>query len=240
MYGSCQSAEWRSALGRRRKKVSECYEHLPDSRYQNVRTSWKAQAYGRVQHNASFENMLDFSYNFPNSFGPWAGGMAVNVSQLPELARLSFTNRSFRGAVVHAMADGEWGGVQFEVAAAKTLPSGNGALRFRRGGWQQARTASLRGMRGSGSRFYIEGSLELLDAEGEWHFDHEGNWLYVLPPGGGGAADPRLAGLVLTQTDALLRFEAAGGAERVSHIVVENLTLAHSSASFFAPHEALV
>ena len=68
------------------------------------------------------------------------------------------SNASFKGAVVHAMADGEWGGVQFEVAAAAKLPSGNGKLLFRRGGWQQARTASLKGFGGPGigSRFYIE------------------------------------------------------------------------------------
>jgi len=74
--------------------------------------------------------------------------MAVNVSQAAgpsPLSELSFSNESFNGVVVHAMADGEWGGVQFEVAGASKLASGNGKLVFSRGGWQQARSATLKG-----------------------------------------------------------------------------------------------
>jgi hypothetical protein len=59
--------------------------------------------------------------------------MAVDVKQSSgggrPLTELTFTNESFKGVVVHAMADGEWGGVQYEVASADKLPSGNGKVR---------------------------------------------------------------------------------------------------------------
>jgi hypothetical protein len=64
----------------------------------------------------------------------------------------------------------------------------------------------------------MEGSSEFLDAEGEWHFDQASRTLYVVPPGstaaaaaGGGTKEqehPSMS-LVLTQTDALFRFEAS-------------------------------
>ena len=119
------------------------------------------------------------------------------------------------------MADGEWGGTQFRVqAAGKTLgPSNaNPRLNFSMGGFQQARTATLgsntgwRGRASVGNRFYMEGSIEMLDAPGEWHFDPETRSLYVFPPaelsGGGGSMDDTR--LVLTQTDTL--FDFAGSA----------------------------
>ena len=45
--------------------------------------------------------------------------------------------------------------------------------------------------------------------------------------------------LLLTQTDCLLRLEGSGSGagRRVQHLRFENLTLAHTSASFFLPHE---
>jgi hypothetical protein len=68
--------------------------------------------------------------------------------------------------------------VQFKVAAAgKTQgqgpkQDGNPLLNFSYGGFQQARGATLSSANwGShGNRFYMEGALEFLDAEGEWHF----------------------------------------------------------------------
>jgi hypothetical protein len=48
--------------------------------------------------------------------------------------------------------------------------------------------------------------------------------------------------LILTQTDNLLRFAGSGeakeqGGGRVQHVRIVNLTLAHTSAQFFMPHE---
>ena len=140
------------------------------------------------------------------------------------------------------MADGEWGGVQFEVGSAEkaassaTAASADVRLKFTRGGWQQARPATMKGA----NRYYMENNVEFLDVEGEWHYDAATRALYVIPPHGSGcsAAAP-MQSVVLTQSDCLLRFEGRGSApgERVAHIRFENISFAHTSASFFLPHE---
>ena len=50
----------------------------------------------------------------------------------------------------------------------------------------------------------MEGSLEFLDAEGEWHFDPATRELYVVPPAG--VASGLDSKVFLSQTDALFTF----------------------------------
>ena len=73
----------------------------------------------------------------------------------------------------------------------------NPILHFSYGGFQQARGATLKG-----NRFYMEGSIEFLDAEGEWHFDASTRELYVFPPQGV-RLESATAELVLTQVRSL-------------------------------------
>eukprot|EP00756_Hemistasia_phaeocysticola_P003782 Hpha_TRINITY_DN12449_c0_g1::TRINITY_DN12449_c0_g1_i1::g.42998::m.42998 len=218
--------------------VEECFEHLP-----NMGNSWphfRAAALGRVDKDNktyTYENMFDLTQNFPEWFGPWTGGMVVKGGQdvgtgATPLGQLRWDTAG--GTVVHVMADYEWGSVQFEVSSATRLTGGDARLYFKRGGWQQARPATL----STKNRFYMEGNIEFLDAAGEWHYDPRTRALYVVPPSGvsGPAA---MADLLLTQTDCLFRLEGTSSdpARRVQHIRFENLTLAHTSASFFLPHE---
>ena len=82
-------------------------------RYENFWYPWKAAAYGLEQdrgvsaapleENSTSaapleENMFDLAQNFPFWFGPWAGGMALNVSQQSGGRPLS--QLSFRSALV--------------------------------------------------------------------------------------------------------------------------------------------
>ena len=86
------------------------------------------------------------------------------------LKSLSWSDAAAGNIVVHAMADGEWGGVQFKVSNATKLPNGDAVLSFSQGGWQQARGANLHAYAGHiGNRYYLEGSLDFLDDAGEWH-----------------------------------------------------------------------
>ena len=63
----------------------------------------------------------------------------------------------------------------------------------------------------------------------------------MIPPVGlqKSASPTGLGGvLLLTKTDSLLRFEGNGGESgHVKHVHIANLTLAHTSAQFFMPHE---
>ena len=241
--------------------VQHCFTHLPDMG--NSWPHWTAVGFDRIDvDNAThtFANVFDLSQNAPKWFGPWAGGIVVRASQdAGSSARTPLGNLTWRdapGTVVHAMADGEWGGVQFEVGSAEAVVAADAApssagrdvrLKFTRGGWQQARPATMKGA----NRYYMENNIEFLDVEGEWHYDAATRALYVIPPAGrrpragsarGGAAATMASsmhGIVLTQSDCLLRFEGRGSApgERVEHIRFENISFAHTSASFFLPHE---
>lgn len=93
----------------------------------------------------------------------------------------SYTWADAAQVTVHAMADGEWGGVQFRAQSAGAQPGTiNPMVNFSHGGYQQARGATL----SRGNRFYMEGSREFVDAPGEWHFNPTTRELVVFPPSG--------------------------------------------------------
>ena len=110
----------------------------------------------------------------------------------PDLASYKWEDAS--DIVVHAHADGDWGGCQYRVKrrsykvsteiqtdrGSETATNGTVTLEFSIGGFQQARGARLGPGWGSypghpdgrrGNPYYLEGSVEFLDAPGEWHFD---------------------------------------------------------------------
>jgi hypothetical protein len=226
---------------------------------------WKAVGYGLLDDDVhetvdtpfntvtvkggSIVNSLTFDQNFPLWQGPWASGLVVDSKQdagnAGGLKSLRWSDASQGRIVVHSMADGEWGGVQFLVNNASMLPNGDTILNFSAGGWQQARSAELTaggGFGATGNRYYIEGSVDFLDQAGEWHFDPLTRSLSIIPPVGVSKPSLQKLPLILTQTDSLLRFVGSGNASdqaggRVQHVHIVNLTLSHTSAQFFRPHE---
>ena len=233
--------------------LPDCYAHLPDMG--NSWPVWKAAGYGLLSANKTpttstkHVNTLTFDQNFPLWQGPWASGLVVNSTQdagnAGGLKSIAWSDAHQGTTVVHSMADGEWGGVQFKVINVTKFPNGDALLRFSEGGWQQARSAALAaggGFGGIGNRYYIEGSIDFLDQEGEWHWNPETRALSVVPPIGTSKAELEAMELILTQTDNLLRFAGSGDATeqgdgRVQHVHIANLSLAHTSAQFFMPHE---
>lgn len=227
-----------------RIEIDECIEEFLFDRYPK---DWGAQSWGFVNKDDlhhKWINKMDEMHNVPYWYGPWAGGLSVNTTQdagVLDLASLSW--RDAGDVVVHAMADAEWGGCQFRVATSPVDRYGEQAvLKFQYGGWQQARTALLyrdpKEKSPYGNRFYMEGSLEFLDSEGEWHFDHESNSLYVFPPAELGVKPETMVEheLLLTQTDRLFEFVGTDD-DRVRNLAISNVTLAYTSAQFFKPHE---
>jgi hypothetical protein len=236
--------------------VSHCLEHALG--LANDFPFWVAQSYGLLAPcnytaDPSCANALDMQYNYPRWFGPWAAGIKFDPTREDTGTHAASTYKwtDADQVVVHAMAVGEWGGVQFRLKSA--TPAGAGGktdLSFSHGGYQQARGAAFR--HGS-SRYYMEGSADFLDTEGEWHFNATTRELYVIPPAeftaaaeldGEGLLPPIVAALnaaevLLTQTDTLFEFAAASSenGSRVENIVLANVTLSHTSAQFFRPHE---
>eukprot|EP00756_Hemistasia_phaeocysticola_P061759 Hpha_TRINITY_DN5172_c0_g1::TRINITY_DN5172_c0_g1_i1::g.193094::m.193094 len=222
--------------------VAECLEHPLG--LANDWPHWKAASYGMFPGAVKPLSLrtLDQSQNFPLWFGPWASGIKVDTSQNAgwgadgPVNMSAYTWKDAASVVVHAMADGEWGGTQFQASSGTPASGrgGNATLQFSYGGFQQARGATLY----QRNRFYMEGSGEFLDAPGEWWFDAATRNLYLYPEADGGAS---LAPdeLVLTQTDVLVTLEGSGSAigSRVQHVAFENLSFAFTSAQFFRPHE---
>ena len=88
-----------------------------------------------------------------------------------------------------------------------------------------------------GNRFYMEGSIEFLDEQGEWHYDRNTSMLYVFPPPGISLA-AETTEIVLTQTDTLFEFVGSSSEHaRVENITFADMTFGHTSAQFFRPHE---
>ena len=236
--------------------VSTCLEHLLD--LANDWPTWGARSFGVASSSSggvelpcnysdpsSCVNTMDTDYNFPLWFGDWAAAIEVNTSQDAGVDMSKYTWKDATSMVVHAMADGEWGGVQFKVSGAtkNAAPKkdGNPVLNFSYGGFQQARGATLSGPGrpggNRGNRFYMEGAAEFLDAEGEWHFDQPTRTLYMMPPAG--VSLPTSPELLLTQTDTLFQFlgSSSDPGSRVEHVRFENLSFGYTSAQFFRPHE---
>ena len=268
-------------------RVANCLEHLLDVGFDWPK--WNAANYGGpslggcgvnddYNETSPCVNKLDTTYNHPLWFGPWVSSIQVNVTQDAgtgvDLSKYTWT--APENIVVHAHADGDWGGVQFRVADAphgkfervrnrnpnvESKQNHRQILNFSIGGFQQARGARLGPGWGSypghpdgraGEVYYMEGSIEFLDREGEWFFDPKTRQLYVFPPAAllpsasassaGNSSGTMMdagASLLLTQTDTL--FEIVGSSsdkgKRVENIVFSKLSFGYTSAQFFRPHE---
>ena len=154
-------------------KVTECLAHLLD--LANDWPHWNAASYGLSQDCASASDpqcvrTMYTKYNYPLWYGPWASGIEIDLTQDAGVDMSQYTWADADQVVVHAMADGEWGGTQFQVASQSKSADGNPVLAFAYGGFQQARGATLGGTDGEkrGNRFYMEGSIDFLDSPGEW------------------------------------------------------------------------
>ena len=230
--------------------VAHCLQHALG--LANDFPVWSAQSYGLLTpcdapncdaagtNCSSCANAMYEEYNHPRWFGPWAKGIQFDPKQdTGAKAAGSFKFEDAAHVVVHAMAVGEWGGVQFRVASAAPSAGGRTDLVFSHGGYQQARGASFR--HGS-SRYYLEGDRQFLDVAGEWHFDPATHELFIIAPeefGVATVAKLNAAEVLLTQTDTLFEFvgAASDSGSRVENVVLANLTFSHTSADFFRPHE---
>ena len=61
-------------------------------------------------------NTMYTEYNYPLWYGPWASDIEVDSTQDAGVDMSKYTWKDADKIVVHAMADGEWGGTQFKVS----------------------------------------------------------------------------------------------------------------------------
>ena len=129
-----------------------------------------------------------------------------------------------------------WGWWAFSVKHASTA---TGLVNFSAGGWQEARGGS------TGSHFYIEGLLEELDYEREWHATESD--LYYMPAAEESVVDGRLGAatgnegwaeqvVIVPVLETVVRVK--GTMERpVKHLRFAGLTIAHSTTTYMEPYE---
>ena len=103
-------------------------------------------------------------------------------------------------------------------------------LQFGVGGFQssQGRVAD-----GPNAPFSLEGALELLDADGEYHYDARTGDVYVCGAAGGGA--PAVAGMQLATEQYLLSFEGGDGAP-LRGVSVRGLSFSRTRSTILEGH----
>jgi hypothetical protein len=134
-------------------------------------------------------------------------------------------------AVIHIFQAWDWGNLQWRV---KAVDRNANALWFGEGGFQMgAKWDSDPARIDQGSRFYVEGVREELDAPGEWYLDVREGVLHFRPPGG---LDPATAKVEVPVLDEVVTF--AGSQDRpVEEITIDGFRIAHTASTFLASYD---
>lgn len=130
------------------------------------------------------------------------------------------------GGYVHALHQGRWGGMHYEITAVnqdKTLQLN--------GGFQNNRASGMH----EKYRF-VENVYAELDAPGEWYFDDENGFLYFYPPAEIDIDSAKFEASRLNQI-----IEIVGSSEQpAKYISIEGLTFTHTSQTFMQTNEPLL
>lgn len=134
-------------------------------------------------------------------------------------------------AIVHVFQAMYWGNLQFSLQSRDDL---HHALWFGEGGTQIGAKWHNDPCRvDEHSRFFVENVLEELDAPGEWYFDEEERWLYLIPPE---TINLKTASIEVSQLEHLIEF---CGSQRkpVQHIEIRGFRFAHTEKTFMEEYD---
>jgi len=146
-----------------------------------------------------------------------------------------FTPRSWahpEQAVLHVFQESGWGNMQWRIAGREPA---NGLLRLGAGGWQigalwwDRRANKV----GAHSKFFIEGVIEELDADGEWVFDEASRSLFYQPMAG---EEMDTAEMVACGVQELLVVRGTADAP-VRHLRFQGLVFSHTARTLLEPYE---
>jgi hypothetical protein len=146
-----------------------------------------------------------------------------------------FTPRSWahpEQAVIHIFQETGWGNMQWRISGREPAA---GLLRLGAGGWQigtlwwDRRANKV----GANSKFYIEGVIEELDADGEWYFDEASRSLFYQPVAGEEMDTVEVVACGLREL-----FVVRGTADApVRHLRFQGLAFAHTARTLLDPYE---
>ncbi|EAR02044.1 PDZ domain-containing protein [Maribacter sp. HTCC2170] len=159
--------------------------------------------------------------NYSELGGHWQGHAADAISK----ERVN-TWANPKGAIVHAMHRGEWGGFHFEVSGVDE----DGGL-ILKGGHQNNRPSEMHA-----TYRMVENVFEELDTAGEWYLDKESSRLYYWPIAG---TDLKKAEFEVVRQKHL--FEIVGSEENpVENVVIEGIRFEHAQRTVMEKYEPLL
>ena len=131
-----------------------------------------------------------------------------------------------KGAYVHALHNGEWGGFHYKVIGKLLQDS-----LLLEGGWQNNRPAPMHK-----EYRYVENVFEELDAPGEWYYDSSLGKLYLYPPDG---IDLKKAFFERSTQNDILHIVGTEN-KPVENIDVFGITFVHTNRTFMLTKEPLL
>lgn len=130
-----------------------------------------------------------------------------------------------KGAYVHALHSGEWGGFHYLVTGKQ-----NNQLVLK-GGWQNNRPSPM-----NNEYRFIENVFEELDAPNEWFYDEDQHTLYFYPPEG---IDPNAANFSVSHLTDILHI-VGNSSQPVKNIHINRINFTQTARTFMLTKEPLL
>ncbi len=159
--------------------------------------------------------------NYNEKGGHWQGHAADAIA--PERVK---TWMQPKGAVIHAMHRGEWGGFHYEVIKANE----DGTLEFK-AGHQNNRPSEMHH-----KYRMVENVFEELDSPGEWYLDKQNQLLYYWPSENISLKKAKLEGVIIKHL-----LEIKGTEDRpVKNVSISGIKFEHAQRTLMEDYEPLL
>ena len=184
-----------------------------------------AKVNGQIQFDQFFvdgkQQVLARYPNYNEKGGHWQGHAADAIA--PERVK---TWKQPKGAIIHAMHSGEWGGFHYEVTKANE----DGTLELK-AGHQNNRPSKMHN-----KYRMVEKVFEELDTPGEWYLDKENQELYYWPIDGLTVNDAVLEGVTLKHL-----IEIKGTEDNpVKNVSISGIKFEHAQRTVMDDYEPLL
>ena len=159
--------------------------------------------------------------NYDEKGGHWQGHASDAIS--PERVK---TWKQPKGAIIHAMHSGEWGGFHYEVTKANQ----DGTLEYT-GGHQNNRPSKMHN-----KYRMVENVLEELDSPGEWFLDRQSQQLYYWPLSKQSFKSATLEGVTLKHLVEIVGSENTP----VKNVSISGIRFEHAQRTLMEKYEPLL